>query len=58
MNCPGEPEKCASAGTTEFGSSTVLSAIFAQSLMMQNFPYYTMSNQQFMVGKWGDRCSR
>ena len=58
MNCPGEPEKCASAGTTEFGSSTVLSAIFAQSLMIQNFPYCAVSNQQFVMCKWGDCCSR
>jgi hypothetical protein len=35
---PGEPEKSASAGTTVFGEIMVLSAIFAQSLMIANFP--------------------
>jgi hypothetical protein len=35
---PGEPEKRVRAGTTVFGGMIVLSAILAQSLMMENFP--------------------
>jgi hypothetical protein len=35
---PGDPENNASAGTTVFGGTIVLSAIFAQSLMIVNFP--------------------
>lgn len=37
-NKPGEPRNTAKAGTTVFGGSTVLSSIFAQSLIIQNFP--------------------
>ena len=37
-NKPGEPRKTAKAGTTVFGGSIVLSSIFAQSLIIQNFP--------------------
>lgn len=37
-NKPGEPRNTARAGTTVFGGSTVLSSIFAQSLIIQNFP--------------------
>ena len=36
---PGEPEKSAKAGMTVFGGTIVLSAIFAQSLMIANLPY-------------------
>jgi hypothetical protein len=35
---PGDPENNARAGTTVFGGTMVLSAIFAQSLMIVNFP--------------------
>ena len=35
---PGVPEKEARAGTTLLGSKTVLSAIFAQSFIIVNFP--------------------
>lgn len=35
---PGEPEKSARAGMTVFGGTMVLSAIFAQSLMIANLP--------------------
>lgn len=44
---PGDPEKCASAGTTQFGSRTVLSAIFAQSLMIANLPCAIENPQTF-----------
>jgi hypothetical protein len=37
-NKPGEPRNTAKAGTTVFGGSIVLSSIFAQSLIIQNFP--------------------
>jgi len=37
-NKPGEPRNTAKAGTTVFGGRMVLSSIFAQSLIMQNFP--------------------
>jgi len=43
MYKPGEPEKWARAGTTVFGGMMVLSAIFAQSLIMVNFPYQIAS---------------
>jgi hypothetical protein len=36
---PGEPENSARAGMTVFGGTIVLSAIFAQSLMIANLPY-------------------
>lgn len=36
---PGEPEYRVKAGITVLGGMMVLSAIFAQSLMMVNFPY-------------------
>jgi hypothetical protein len=36
---PGEPANSESAGITVFGGMTVLSAIFAQSLMIVNFPW-------------------
>jgi hypothetical protein len=35
---PGEPENSDRAGTTVFGGRIVLSAIFAQSLMIVNLP--------------------
>jgi hypothetical protein len=35
---PGEPEKRVRAGTTVFGGMIVLSAILAQSLMIENLP--------------------
>jgi hypothetical protein len=38
MKWPGEPEKKVSAGITVLGGIMVLSAIFAQSLMIVNFP--------------------
>lgn len=43
-NKPGEPRNTAKAGTTVFGGRTVLSSIFAQSLIMQNFPCRTTGN--------------
>jgi len=43
-NKPGEPRNTARAGTTVFGGSTVLSSIFAQSLIIQNFPCQIRSN--------------
>ena len=39
---PGEPEKRERAGTTVFGGTMVLSEIFAQSLMIVNFPLIHM----------------
>jgi hypothetical protein len=38
-HAPGEPANRVNAGMTVFGGMTVLSAIFAQSLMIVNFPY-------------------
>lgn len=38
VGLPGEPANNASAGTTVFGGIMVLSAIFAQSLIMVNLP--------------------
>lgn len=35
---PGEPENSDNAGITVFGGTMVLSAIFAQSLIIVNFP--------------------
>ena len=37
MNKPGEPWNTAKAGTTVFGGRMVLSSIFAQPLIIQNF---------------------
>jgi len=39
---PGEPEKKAKAGITVLGGIMVLSATFAQSLMIANFPWARM----------------
>jgi hypothetical protein len=48
-NKPGEPRNTARAGTTVFGGSTVLSSIFAQSLIMQNFPCKITDNVRAVV---------
>jgi hypothetical protein len=46
---PGEPENRDKAGTTVFGGRMVLSAIFAQSLIMVNLPWRGVRDRRINI---------